>query len=248
MGTDAAACGENAVGCDHAAQILRGCLEADEQHFLALGLGRLGAVGVEVHFAGGGTRACREAFGDGFGLLHRRLVKDRGEQLIQVVRRDAFHGVFPGDQFFFHHLAGDAYSGQAGAFAVAGLEHEHFFLLDGELEVLHVAEMFLKHLADAEQFLVRAGQNFLKVGNGVRCADAGHHVFALGVHHELAPENVFAGGGVAGEGDAGAGVIAGVAEHHRLHVDRRAPLDRDVVLAAVNDGAVVHPRTKHSTD
>ena len=108
--------------------------------------------------------------------------------------------------------------------------------------------MFLEHLADAEQFLVRAGQNFLKVGNGIRCADAGHHVFALGVHHELAPENVFAGGGVAGEGDAGAGVVAGVAEHHRLHVDRRAPLDRDVVLAAVNDGAVVHPRTKHSAD
>jgi predicted metalloprotease len=34
-------------------------------------------------------------------------------------------------------------------------------------------------------------------------------------------------------------VLAGVAEHHRLHVDRRAEVVRDALLAAVEDGAGV---------
>ena len=79
MRTNAAACGKDAVGGDHTAQILWGSLEADEQYFFALGLGGFGAVGVEVHFAGCGARASREALSDGFALLHTRLVKDRGE-------------------------------------------------------------------------------------------------------------------------------------------------------------------------
>ena len=64
--------------------------------------------------------------------------------------------------------------------------------------------MFLEHFANAEQFLVCAGQNFFETDNGVRRADTGHHVFTLGVHHELTPENILAGGGVTGEGNTGA--------------------------------------------
>ena len=44
---------------------------------------------------------------------------------------------------------------------------------------------------------------------------------------------VLAGGGVAGERDAGAGVVALVAEHHRLDVDRGAEVVGDVLHAAV---------------
>ena len=176
------------------------------------------------------------------------MVKDRRKQLVEVVRRDSLHGVLPGDQSLFDHLAGDADGRQAGAFAVARLEHVHLFLLDRELEILHVAEMLLEHLADAEQFLVGAGQDLLELDHGVGCADAGDDVLALGVHHELAPEYILAGGWVAGEGDAGAGACTGVAEHHRLHVHRRAPVCRDVVLAAVDDRAVVHPGAEHRAD
>jgi hypothetical protein len=48
----------------------------------------------------------------------------------------------------------------------------------------------------------------------LRGADAGHDVFALGVHQELAEQLLFAGGGVARERDAGAGGVAHVAEDH----------------------------------
>ena len=47
-------------------------------------------------------------------------------------------------------------------------------------------------------FLVPLGH----FGDGLRRANAGHHVFALGVDEELAVELVLAGGGIAGEGHA----------------------------------------------
>ena len=78
--------------------------------------------------------------------------------------------------------------------------------------------------------------------------DAGDDVLALRVHQELAVEDVLAGGGIAREGDAGAGVGAHVAEHHRLDVDRRAPALGDVVQLAVGDGALVVPRAEHGAD
>jgi hypothetical protein len=79
----------------------------------------------------------------------------------------------------------------------------------------------------------------------LRRADAGHHVLALGVDQELAVEQVFAGAGVAREGHAGGAAVAQVAEHHGLHVDRRAPGLRDVVELAVDLGALVVPALEH---
>ena len=78
-------------------------------------------------------------------------------------------------------------------------------------------------------------------GQRPRVADAGHHVLALGVHEELAVEDVLAGGGVTGEGHTGAGGLALVAEDHALHVDGRAQVVGDVVELPVDLGAVVVP-------
>ena len=79
-------------------------------------------------------------------------------------------------------------------------------------------------------------------------ANAGHDVFPLGIHQEFAVENLFAGRRIARERDAGAGLLAGVAEDHCLHVDGGAPLGRDVVFAAIDDGPVVHPGAENSAD
>src|SRR5665648_655045 len=73
-------------------------------------------------------------------------------------------------------------------------------------------------------------------------------VNAQGEDADLAVGDVSAGGGVAGEGDAGAGLLAGVAVHHGLHVDGGAPRVGDVVEAAVGDGAVVVPAAEHRGD
>ena len=94
---------------------------------------------------------------------------------------------------------------------------------------------------DVFQLLVDLGHGLLELADGERSAHAGDHVFALRVHEVLAEEDVLAGGGIAREAHAGAGVFAQVAEHHGLHVDRGAEPVVDVVDAAVGLGALVLP-------
>ena len=137
----------------------------------------------------------------------------------------------------------------AGALAVAGLEHEHLAVLDRELEVLHVLEVRLERLADVARVPCRrraSASSSLRDGFGR--AHAGDDVLALGVDEELAVELLRAVGRVARERDAGAGRVARVAIDHGLHVDGGAPLGGDVVLAAIDDGAVVHPGAEHGAD
>ena len=86
------------------------------------------------------------------------------------------------------------------------------------------------------------------LGQRPRHAHAGHHVFALGVHEELAVEEVLAGGRVAGEGHAGARRLAFVAEDHALHVDGRPQIVGDALRAAVHLGAMVVPALEHGHD
>ena len=81
-----------------------------------------------------------------------------------------------------------------------------------------------------------------------RRANAGDDVFALGVGQELAVDLFGAGRRVAREGDAGARIVAHVAEDHRHHVDGRAQIVRDLELIAVVDRALAHPRAEHGFD
>src|SRR5688572_30994580 len=57
-----------------------------------------------------------------------------------------------------------------------------------------------------------------------------------------------AGGGVAGEADAGGAVGAAVAEHHRLHVDAGAEALGDAVQTPVLAGAAVVPAAEDGAD
>ena len=130
------------------------------------------------------------------------------------------------------------------------MQHVQLFLFDRELEILHVAEILFQRFADFFQFLVgRADDRIVRhFGNRLGSADAGDDVFALGVDEIFAVENVFAGGRIAGEGDAGGAIVAHVAEDHALHVDGGAPFIGDFVLLAVEDGAFVHPGAEHGAD
>ena len=58
------------------------------------------------------------------------------------------HGLFLGDEAFLLHLDGDVQRGGGGALAHAGLQHPQLALLDGELDVAHVAEVVLQHDED----------------------------------------------------------------------------------------------------
>ena len=80
------------------------------------------------------------------------------------------------------------------------------------------------------------------------CAYTGNHILALCVDEVFAVEDVFAGSGVAGEGYTGSRRVAHVAEYHGLYVHGRTPLFGDLVHAAVEDGAFVHPAIEYGAD
>ena len=189
----------------------------------------------------GGARPGCQAAADFFCTAGRLSIKDRREQMRQRIGWDPAHCIFFGDQFFVHHIDGDTHSGVTSAFPVAGLQNVQPVVLDRELEVLHVLEVRLQSLADVFQLGEGPWLLLFEQCNRLRRAHSGHNVFALRVHQEFAVENFFAAGRVAREGDAGRAGLAHVAEDHRLHVDRRSPLARNPILAAVNDRAVVHP-------
>ena len=104
------------------------------------------------------------------GRFHGLAIEHRREHLVELVGGHATDGGLPINELFLLHFDREPDGGQAGAFAVAGLEHENLALLDGELEVLHVLEMAFENLADAFQLGVGVGQHVLKLddGSGVR--------------------------------------------------------------------------------
>src|SRR3974390_1193910 len=179
------------------------------------------------------------------------------QQLVERNRIDAQDRFFLRDEFFGGKFDRDAQRGFRRALAVARLQHPQLALLDGELEVLHVAVVPLELLVDARELgiglrhrlfhrrLVGPGFDARRLADLLRRADTGYDVLALRIDQEFAVELLLARRWIAREGDAGRRRFAHVAEHHRLHVDRGAPAFRDVVQFAVSDRALVHPRTEH---
>ncbi len=117
-------------------------------------------------------------------------------------------------------------------------------MLDGELQILHVAVVLLHLVGDGHELLIDLGGVTFQGGDLAGSTDAGDDVLPLRVQQILAVELLFAGGGIAGEGHAGAGVVAGVAEDHRLHINRSAQVVGDALIVAVVDGALVVPTGK----
>jgi len=121
-------------------------------------------------------------------------------------------------------------------------------VLDGELHILHIAEVVLQAGCDLNELIVHLRHLILQVADGRRSAHAGHNVLALCIDQVLAHQLLSAGGGVTGECNAGAGTVAGVAECHLLHVDSGAPLVGDLVHLTVDVSTGVVPAAEHSLD
>ena len=105
--------------------------------------------------------------------------------------------------------------------------------------------VLFEDVADLLELGVRLRVVLLEPADLERSPRSGDDILALGVHQVFAVEDVLAGGRVAGEGDARAGVVAHIAEDHHLDVDGRAPGLGDVIHLPVGDGPVVVPRAEH---
>ena len=85
-------------------------------------------------------------------------------------------------------------------------------------------------------------------GDVLRCANASHHIFALRIDEEFAIKFARAGRGIAGKGHACGRGFTHIAKHHGLHIDRSAPAFGNIIEAPIGDGALIHPRPKHSAN
>ena len=251
----AAAGGDDAARRMHAVNIFGAGFLAHQDDRFAQTRHALGLVGVEDDLAGRGAGRGRQAGGD-HGA--RRIgVQRRVQQLVQRRRLDPADGLFLRDHAFGGEVHGDLQRRLGGALAVAGLQHPQTALFDRELDVLHVAVVAFQLADDVDELGEHLGHGLFHrggglahllaadLGQGLRGADAGDHVFALGVDQELAVQARLAGRGVAGEGHAGRRRLAHIAEHHRLDVDGRAPAFGNVVHTAIEFRPVVHPAFEH---
>ncbi len=179
-----------------------------------------------------------------------RRREPRVHHLLEVVGGDAADrlGTTETDVAVGRHLDRHAQRCDAGALADADLQHPELALLDGELEVQHVAVVGLHAVHVPEQLLEQGGEAVTDRGERFGVAHPGDDVLTLGVEQEVAVGDVLPRGGVAGEGHAGAGVVVAVAEDHRLDVDRGAELVADLLALAVGDRPVAVPRAEHRVD
>ena len=121
-------------------------------------------------------------------------------------------------------------------------------MIDGELEILHVAIMVLETVGDFSQLVVHIGHGVFERGDRLRSSDAGHDILTLGVGEKLAVHDGGAGGRVAGERDTGPRILAAVAEHHGLNIDCGVDIFIDAVQSPIVDGPPIGPRVEHRRD
>ena len=158
------------------------------------------------------------------------------QQLLQLRRLNAQDGFLLGQQPFFHHVHGDFDRRLAGALAVAGLQHVEFFILDGELKILHVPVVPFEARGGLAQLVIDFRQERLQLTDVQRRADARHHVLALRIHQELSVELLLAGGGIARKPDTRAARLPQIPKDHRLDVHGGPQRIGDVVHAPVVAG------------
>ncbi len=175
-------------------------------------------------------------------------VELREHQLAQLLTGDPLERLVLGDEVLLDQLVGDPEGRRGGPLADPGLQHPQLAALDRELDVAQVAVVGLQAAHDLTQLGERGGVELVEVGERQRVADARHDVLALRVLQVVAVVAGHAGGGVTREADAGAGVVAEVAEHHGHDVDRGAEVVRDALAAAVQPGAVGVPRVEDGLD
>ena len=146
------------------------------------------------------------------------------------------------------HRDGRLERGRGGALRAARLEEEELALLDGELDVLHVAVVPLERGHRFDELRERVGKHLLHLLEPQRRADARDDVLALRVRQELAVEPLLARRRIAREADAGRRRLALVPEDHLHDVHGGAEVLGDVVRAPVHLRARVVPRLEDAAD
>ena len=202
----------------------------------------------EDNAAAGRSRRSGQALADSLGSLQGSSVKLRVQQGVQLLGLNAQNSGLFINNALIDEVAGNLQRSLSGTLAVTGLQHEELAILDGELHVLHILVVVLEAGSNLDELVIDLGHLLMQLADGRRSTDTSNNVLALSIDQVLAHQLLLAGGGVAGEGNAGAGTHTGVTEGHLLHVDGSAPLVRNLVHLTIDIGAGVVPGTENGLD
>ena len=243
---------QDAAGSVHAADIFRAGFLANQNHTV-LPCCSFGRIGGEINSAGcsagHGIDACCQQRVAAIGGTDVR-VDLRIEESLDVFGFDTADGLGFFDQAFFDHVDSDLKGRHWRAFAATCLQHVERTVFDSKLDVLHVAVMPLESLAHLHELFIGAAIATLQCRQLHRCADAGNHVFALGVEQVVTVEDVSSGIRVASERDSGAAGFAFVAEYHGTDIDAGAVniTPTDFFDLAIGDSLIGHPTVEDCID
>ena len=170
------------------------------------------------------------------------------EQRVERIGVDRAQRLLAGQQALFDGVDGEAHGGLRGTLGVPRLEHVEPPVLDRELDVLHVLVLGFERAHDLHQLRVGLGHHLGELRDVTRGAHAGDDVLALRVDEEVSARLGSAGDLVAAEGDPSRRLLALVAEHHLLDVDRGAPVVGDPVDPPIWNRALARPGVEHRPD
>ena len=246
----AAADGQDALRNLHADDIFGAGFQTDQNDLLpSFVLDLLFSIfSAEDNATAGRSRRSGQALADCFSSLQGSSVKLRVQQGIQLLGLNAQYSGALIDNALINEVAGDLQSSLCGTLAVTGLQHIQVAVLNGELHILHIAEVVLQTGSDLNELVVDLRHLLVQVADGRRSADTSNDVLALCIDEVLAHQLLSAGGGVTGECNAGAGAVAGVTESHLLDVDSGAPLVGDLVHLTIDVCAGVVPAAEDGLD
>mmetsp|Transcript_33123 Transcript_33123/g.38543 ORF Transcript_33123/g.38543 Transcript_33123/m.38543 type:complete len:414 (+) Transcript_33123:1074-2315(+) len=195
----------------HATEVLRRGLQAHHDHLLSCGVPRLRVGCGEHHLAHSGTGAGCETLGDVLEL--GAGIDLRVHEVVNLVGIEAHDSLLLGNETFLHHVDCALHGSEGSALGVTALQHPEAAVLDGELNVLHVAEVLLQRGTNIAQLavalrhcLLHRGEPAEAVSLGdvvllrpllresladlLRCADTSDDVLTLGVDQELTEKEI----------------------------------------------------------
>ena len=247
-----AVAGENAFGGDHAVDIVRLGFRADHDHRLPFLAPFLGGIGIKDGQAHGGARAGID------GLFDQPAVpRPRAWFLAAALNcgwssMSTCSGLTRMMAFFLSIRPSSTISTAILMAAravrlpsrVCSIQSLRFSIVNSTSCISR--KWLSSFIANARELGEGFRQVPLQVLDGQGVADAGHHVFALGVEQIIAVEFLVPVDRVAGEGHPGPAVVAQVAEDHRLNVDGGAQVVANTGGVAVIDGPLAEPTVENS--
>ena len=168
------------------------------------------------------------------------------QKLIELLRSNAGNSLLLSNTALFVHLNCNLKCRESSTLTNTSLKHPELTILNGELDVHHVCVMILKNLKDVEELLacLLECRNLNEVCNRLSITNTSNNVLALSVDQEVAVALVSTICRVTSKCNASCRSLTLVTKDHDLNVNCSTKLIRNLVLLAVKDCAVIHPRTK----